>query len=57
MFWNKKKEEKKIKDPVTQYGELLRNNKITRPGTQRKKGLLDKIFKNGHDAGFVYYEE
>ena len=57
MFWSKKKEKKPIKDPVTKYGEMLRDKKDLGPKQRRKPGLVERLFQNGHDSGFVFYED
>jgi hypothetical protein len=57
MFWSKKKEKRPIKDPVAKYGEMLRDKKGLGTKGHKNSGLLDKLFKNGHDSGFVFYED
>lgn len=57
MFWSKKKPKKDIKDPVATYGKMLREGKAANIKIETKKGILDRIFRSGHDRGFVYYEE
>lgn len=57
MFWTKKKAREVIKDPVTKYGKLIRDNKVSNPKSEPKKSLLAKLFRSGYDSGFVYYDE
>ncbi len=57
MFWSKKKAKEPIKDPVTKYGEIIRNNKGIDRRIEKKRGLIDRLFKGGCDRDFVYYDE
>lgn len=57
MFWSKKKPRKPIKDPVAKYGEMIRNNKTRRKKYSKKPAMIDRIFPNGCDGDFVYYDE
>jgi hypothetical protein len=57
MFWNRKKESEKINDPVTKYGKMVQDKKQTKTKSESKKGFFDRLFKGGHDSGFVYWDE
>ena len=53
MFWKKKKDKPEDKDKAD-----ARNGKNDNEnGDQKKGGLIQKLFKNGCDSDFVYYED
>jgi hypothetical protein len=57
MFFGKKKQEETVRDPVSKYGKLIRDNKVPETESPKKPGLLDRLFRGGCDADFVYYED
>jgi hypothetical protein len=54
MFWKKKKDDN---DDKSGRGTKNDSRKGNENGEQKKGGLIQKLFRDGCDSDFVYYEE
>ncbi|MDD4050700.1 MAG: hypothetical protein PHR28_02220 [candidate division Zixibacteria bacterium] len=44
-------------DPLTTYGRMAGGKETPPPETPRTRTLWNRIFRAGHDTGFVYYDD
>jgi hypothetical protein len=56
MFWKKRKDNPEDKNKADS-GHTNSSKNGDENGDQKKGGLIQKLFKNGCDSDFVYYEE